>query len=307
MNKFYMLAGLPDSGKSYLAERLAEKGAVWISSDAVRKELYGSESVQGNTEDIFGTMKSRTIKALRAGQDVVYDACNINSKKRTAFLNDIRKLPCWKVCVICAVPYEMCLKRNTERDRHVPAYAIIRMYKSWHTPAYYEGWDEIRISYAEGARGCAGTPEEYVQGLMDYPQETPYHQETLGIHMQDVRDRLVSEGVCGADSNLAAAALIHDCGKPFTKTFSDKKGGKSDAAHFYGHENTGAYDSLFFRIPGKDAGDMLEISILVMLHMRPFSWRDEEKNDKQKALWGGSLYEKVLALHRADKASAVKG
>ena len=42
MSNFYMMVGLPGSGKTTFAHNI-EKGAVVISSDTIRKELWGSE------------------------------------------------------------------------------------------------------------------------------------------------------------------------------------------------------------------------------------------------------------------------
>ena len=299
-NTFYMVVGLPGSGKGRTAKELADKGAVLVSLDAVTAEL----SAGGRPADAgraLGEMKSRAMSALRSGRDVVYDSGSVSSKKRMGFLKELGKIPCRKVCIICASPFRTCLERN-----EAGADVLDRMYRSWQTPAYFEGWDQVLALYEDGARGSAGSPQAYVDGLMDYPHDNPHHMETLGQHMLGVRDCLVSDGACTKGSNLAAAALVHDCGKPFTKTFLDRKGRKGDIAHFYGHELVGAYDSLFFDIPGKDEKDMLEISVLIMLHMQPFSWKDGDGNEKKRALWGDDLYEQVLSLHKADEMASIE-
>lgn len=298
-NTFYMLVGLPGSGRANVARQFTERGAVLVSQDMVKAELVG-DGRQADMNSVLGEMKSQVMAALRSGRDVVYDSGSINSKKRMGFLKELGKLPCRKVCVICAVPFKSCLERS-----EAPADVLDRMYKSWHTPAYYEGWNQILIAYADGAQGSAGRPEAFAESLMDYPQDNPHHQETLGEHLKGVRDCLVSGGAAEG-SNLAAAALIHDCGKLSTKTFFDRKGRKGGIAHFYSHELTGAYDAMFFDIPGKDAEDMLDISVLIMLHMQPFSWKDGNGNEKKKALWGDALYEQVMALHEADEMASTE-
>ena len=65
---FFMLTGLPASGKSYLARQYMEKKnreyqdaglekqVVWISSDSIREELFGSEEVQGDNSFPPGMM-----------------------------------------------------------------------------------------------------------------------------------------------------------------------------------------------------------------------------------------------------------
>ena len=314
---FFMLTGLPASGKSYLARQYMEKKnreyqdaglekqVVWISSDSIREELFGSEEVQGDNNKVFGMMKKRTDAALSAGHDVIYDACNVSEKRRRTFLNGLKRFSCQKICLIIATPFAVCMERNRARERQVPKEVMYRMYRSWHTPAYFEGWDRIGILYADGAEGSAGTPQAFIDGLMDFEQDNPYHEESLGVHMRDTWQYLVSRGVCEENSNLAMAALLHDCGKPFTKGFYDSRGNVSEIAHYYNHECVGAYDALFFRYPKQTAADVLEISVLILLHMQPFNWRNGPGGEKKKALWGQELYDLVLALHEADMNAKV--
>ena len=100
------------------------------------------------------------------------------------------------------------------------------------------------------------------------------------------------------------AGYLHDCGKPFTKTFINLKGEKTEIAHYYNHNNSGAYDSLFFRYP--DSVDRLDVSVLINLHMMPYFWeKDKEHGEKTRQkyqkLWGNELYNNVMKLHEADK------
>lgn len=84
---FVMMVGLPASGKSTYAKELAEEmKAVICSSDAIRKELYDDENSQNNNEEVFKLLHSRIKECLREGKNVIYDATNINSKRRRAFL-----------------------------------------------------------------------------------------------------------------------------------------------------------------------------------------------------------------------------
>lgn len=314
-NRFIMLAGLPGSGKTTLVNLIrdtlvqkmnrAEEDVVWLGSDMIRKELYGTEKEQGDHEEVFNLMKQRTDQALRAGKDVIYDACNINSKKRKAFLANLKRFSGEKICVICATPYEVCLERNGQRSRVVAEHVIKKMYLNWNTPYYHEGWDQIYIYYSDGAKGFRGTPESFVEMYMDYLQDNPHHKETLGTHMKDTYEYLVENGYCKADSNLAMAALVHDCGKPFTKAFLDSRGNKTEIAHYYQHPCTGAHDALFFDFPDKTMEDVLEISVLINLHMHPFNWQQASGNTKLKKQWGEKLYQEVLLLHEADEAASV--
>lgn len=302
-NKFIMICGLPGSGKTYLARSLTDPDTVWISSDRIREEFYGSESEQGDPGSVFDEMLKRTSASLNEGKNVLYDACNISSKHRSALLRQLNRHDCLKQCIICATPYETCMARNGERNRVVEDYVIKRMYMNWYTPYYHEGWDEISIHYSDGSRNSAGKVSDFIDKFMDYDQETPYHKEKLGDHLLNTGSYLIERYGYDQNHNMVLTGLIHDCGKPFTKGFKDSRGNPCDIAHYYQHQCVGAYDSLFFDYGDKSDEDILEISNLVGLHMSPFNWKEEKTGEKYKRLWGDELYSKVMQIHEADEAA----
>lgn len=96
---FIMLIGNVGSGKSTFANELIEEykndssddKIIYLSSDDIREEILGSEENQGNNSVVFEEMKKRTIDALKNGMNVVYDATNINKKRRKSLLNQLPK------------------------------------------------------------------------------------------------------------------------------------------------------------------------------------------------------------------------
>lgn len=147
-----MMVGLPASGKSTYAKKLAgEENAIIHSSDALRAELFGSELNNDNNSLLFKELHKRILNDLSEGKNVIYDATNIDYKHRKAFLESIKKFNCEKKCIVMAIPYEDCLKYNILRERNVPEEVIKRMYQNFNMPRPCEGWDSIRIirNYAE--------------------------------------------------------------------------------------------------------------------------------------------------------------
>ena len=294
---FTMIVGLVGSGKSTYAKQLAEEAnAIICSSDAIREELCGDENSQDNNDEVFKILHSRIKENLKNGKNVIYDATNINSKRRRAFLSEIKNIPCVKKCVIMATPFEMCCIQNESRDRVVPYEVIERMYKNWNTPYWFEGWDEIEIKKQDNIS------ERYamywLKNYWNYEQDNPHHSLTLGQHCRYVGHAL------NGNRTLMFAGYLHDCGKPFTKSFINSKGEETDVAHYYQHHCVGAYDSLFFRYP--DGVDRLDVSVLINLHMMPYFWeKDKEHGEKTRQkyqkLWGDKLYSNVIKLHEADK------
>ena len=99
---------------------------------------------------------------------------------------------------------------------------------------------------------------------------------------------------------------MHDIGKPLTKSFIDSKGNVCDTAHFYEHQNVGAYLVLFYlREIGVPDEDIIYISLLINLHMRPFlAYKHSDKAEaKDRRLFGDKIVDEVLILHECDKAA----
>ena len=63
MANFYMMVGLPGSGKTTFVHNI-EKGAIVISSDIIRKELWGSEEKQGDNKIVFEELEKREYEVI---------------------------------------------------------------------------------------------------------------------------------------------------------------------------------------------------------------------------------------------------
>lgn len=288
---FWMMTGLPGSGKSTMAQHFAEKYNANIhSSDAIREELTGDINNQNKNELVFQTLHHRIKDDLRNGKNCIYDATNTNYKQRMAFLQELKNIPCEKICVIMATPYEVCIKRSAKRDRKVPEYVIKRMYMNFDVPYFYEGWDELIIMYDEHDRK---SPYMFYVNTKHFDQNNSHHQLTLGDHCQSV---CVALG--GVETLLGVAGMLHDCGKPFCKTFENSKRQVTDQAHYYNHERVGSYDSLFYA-----SDDPLYIAIVIRWHMQPYYWEKDHNgkiHKKYQLLWGEELYNDIMKLHEAD-------
>ena len=144
--KLFMMVGIPGSGKSYESEVIAkEHDGVIHASDKIREEFSKNPNLKGDNNLVFTALHLRVQRDLKAGKNVVYDATNINSRRRKAFLNSIKSIPCEKIAIIMATPYEQCIKNNAERDDSIPESVIEKMYKNFQVPYYYEGFDVIQI------------------------------------------------------------------------------------------------------------------------------------------------------------------
>ena len=281
-----MLIGLPGSGKSYYAAHHCKNHQI-CSSDSVRKALYGSEKAQGNAEDVFQILHKNIIELLKSGKSCVYDATNIHSKRRKAFLDSIKNLTVRKRAVVIATPFECCRYNNWDRERSVPFYVLDRMYKQFDMPYYGEGWDKIDIYYPKVSyKSSYGSVEFFLKSVKYYEQNNPHHTLTLGSHCMKVGDSLKNFPV-----EVYEAGYLHDCGKPYCQT-TDKDNPK--ISHYYNHEKVGCYNSLFYK--SKNNSKRLERAVLIRYHMEFLQFNLE----KRKEILGDNLYEMLTKLVHAD-------
>ncbi|WP_455937210.1 AAA family ATPase [Gemella morbillorum] len=300
MNKLFMMIGIPASGKTSLAEQIAKsEDAEIVSSDNIRKELYGDENIQGDSNEVFKIVENRIIDGLKNNKNMIFDATNINYKRRMAFLQKIKKIKIGKIAIMVATPYEQCLIRNSQRKRQVPEEVMKRMYFNFYVPQYFEGWDDIQIKYTNNYMFFFGD-------LEDIAQNNPHHKLTVLEHCKKTEEILNKQnGQLSIPINFAGR--LHDIGKLKTKTFINSKGEKTNIAHFYNHEKVSAYDSLFYvnlrsRIEMmKDEEFALETIKLIQWHMLPWTEMSEKTEQKYKRLLSENFWNDLMILHKADE------
>ena len=298
--KLIMMVGLAASGKSHKATELSEEyNAEIFSSDKLREEMFDDVNHQDDNSKLFAELHRRIRECLKSGKSAIYDATNLNYKKRMAFLAELKNIPCEKICVLMATPYEECVKRNAMRERNVPEYVLKRMYTTITIPYYYEGWDEIQIEYADNSIGYYGTYTSFITDYEDYDQHNSHHKLTLGEHCKLTN---LNTQLRGASRAACLAAAIHDCGKLETAVFKDSHGNDTDECHYYNHQYTGGYKALFFDTYGL-VNNILDVAIRVMWHMQNYFNKEEKTKEKYRKLWGEELYNDIMKLHEADKIS----
>ena len=282
MTKFLMMVGLVGSGKSTKAQELSkEYDATIFSSDALREERFGDVNHQADNTKLFNELHRRIKECLKNGKNAIYDATNISYKRRMAFLQDLKHIPCEKVCILMATPYEECLRRNAERERQVPEYVIEKMYRQFDVPWLFEGWDLIEVEYDTYEKSF-GLPQDWVESVLEFDQHNTHHSLTLGEHCNQVWKNVTKlafeDKTVIMQTALRYAALIHDNGKVFCKTFLNTRGEVTEQAHYYSHEHTGSYDSLFFEMPCYQ----LYVATLIRWHMQPYYW-EKDNNDSPRS------------------------
>lgn len=295
MNKFYMLIGVPGVGKTRVAAEYAEKyDAVIVSSDAIRGDLYGDESVQGDPAKVFRIVHENIKHYLRKGCNVIMDATNINSKKRAAFLREINKVcpDCEKIAIVVVADIDTCISRDLARKRTVGREVIYKMVSNFQPPFYYEGWDAIHYHNT-------GIPIEMVhltKMAENYDQMNRHHTFTLGKHMRVAADYI-------DDFVDSIGAYYHDIGKLYCQTI-DEHG----EAHYYNHHHIGAYvwlcsDLCYDWICNDRNYSAWWVAQLICWHMTPYQCMSKDGFVHWAARRGmpEDLIDSIWKLHEADK------
>lgn len=142
----YIMIGPPGCGKSYYAEKLRSfNGAKIVSSDDIRKKLYGDENVQKNNRKVFDIAHFLIMEELREGRSVIFDATNVTQDNRFKLMQELEGLK--QTVYICGLVYRgtltECLQRNADRERTVPEDVVRKMWTQLRTspPALSEGFD----------------------------------------------------------------------------------------------------------------------------------------------------------------------
>ncbi len=230
-----MMVGLPGSGKTTYAKSVSDacKKAVVHSSDAIRKELYGTEKEQSDPERVFNLLHKRVIIDLRCGKDVIYDATNIKTDDRKKAIQAITaEVPTVeKIALIMDTDLEMCKENNASRHRHVPDYVYERMLANFSYPDLSEGFDQIinvqqkRKNMRPSAKTAAvRATSEYVEYTGVFLDRAPFyalvsekvgvnrlHQDVLRPHVTfQYMPQIVQEELFGEKAEFKAVGYGND-------------------------------------------------------------------------------------------------
>lgn len=297
MTKFYMMVGLPGSGKSYYCNQL---GCEVVSSDVIREELFGDVNDQIHNNEVFNEVHNRIHNFLKSGIDCCYDATNLSRKRRRAFLNTIPK-NIHKIAIMIVRSFDECVENNNNRDRVVPVEVIERMFKHLTIPTLEEGFDEIRF--------VVNTDTEFLfklYSISGYDQDNPHHSLTLDEHLIKARNYIQTITVNHNDYDiLATASFMHDIGKPICKTYVLFNGKEDNHAHYYNHAEVGSYlyltsinDSFIITKENRFPNDNVIIAELIRLHMNFYADKNCLENISKTH---GKRFAKLLKIvHDAD-------
>lgn len=131
MANFYVMCGVPGSGKTTHSRRMAEEFNLKRFSFDEMRCLCLAEFMRP------------ALEAIRDGKSVILDSTNLRVNVRAKILQALKDIPCKKIAVYMDTPLEECLRRNAKREVRLQDCIIESTYRSLQPPTLDEGWDEI--------------------------------------------------------------------------------------------------------------------------------------------------------------------
>lgn len=123
------VCGLPGSGKSYFATRLAKKlDAVYIASDEVRKQIYSIRTYSEEEKlSVYEEMTRRAVQAVAEKKAVVVDATFYRKTTREMLSQAVGSSPRWiEVRANESIVQERLAKRRTHSEADFEVYMKVK-------------------------------------------------------------------------------------------------------------------------------------------------------------------------------------
>ena len=150
MSKFYMLIGVPASGKSTWRAEHAGAAAVISTDDIIEQTAVASgrtynEAFKENINFATEIANARAKHAFATGENVVWDQTNLTVKSRKAKLALVPE-EYERIAVVFLTPDEAEWQRRLDRPgKSIPQNILFGMRDSMQFPDPEEGFDRIEV------------------------------------------------------------------------------------------------------------------------------------------------------------------
>ena len=141
--------GMPGSGKTTWFRR---RGVTPLSSDLLRNILFDDVEEQRYQGLVFSTLRSLLRARLIARMPWNYvDATNLSIHERRQWIKMAKSFGYEVQAVFFDVPLEVCLERNSKRERSVSEDVMRKMAEKLKPPVFEEGFDKITVVRVKSA------------------------------------------------------------------------------------------------------------------------------------------------------------
>ena len=243
MVKLYVMSGVAGSGKSTIAETIAKDGAIIVSSDKIRENLFATldESVQNKecNRKVFEELYKQVQENLEKQRDVIIDATNLSQKKRMYIYERFKDMVDETTILSTFENLDTLYERNRNRpvEKMVPDEAVYRQYLSMQPPR--KGIDCDNYVVYGSRESVLEEIDKY--SVINSKHDSIHHLETIKEHI-DMLLYLTSNDIA---IDLVLVAGFHDMGKFVSKQAKKDKNGNIYYS-FAGHENVSAMYAAVF-------------------------------------------------------------
>ncbi len=141
--------GMPGSGKTTWFRR---RGVTPLSSDLLRNILFDDVEEQRYQGLVFSTLRSLLRARLIARMPWNYvDATNLSIHERRQWIKMSKSFGYEVQAVFFDVPLDVCLERNSKRDRSVSEDVMRKMAEKLKPPVFEEGFEKITVVRVKSA------------------------------------------------------------------------------------------------------------------------------------------------------------
>ena len=150
MARLILPIGISGSGNSYIYNK-DYKDCVQVSPDLIREELTGDISNQTKNKEVFKLAFDRVDEYLNKGQDVFFDATNVNKSQRKNFTDKYIGTDVEVIYVILPADIDLSWKRIRKDIREgknrsdVPYFALVRQ-KEQYDKSLEFGFDDENVN-----------------------------------------------------------------------------------------------------------------------------------------------------------------
>jgi predicted kinase len=150
MSRLILPIGISGSGKSFIYNR-DYSDCIQVSPDLIREELTGDISNQSKNNEVFKIAFERVDEHLNKGQDVFFDATNVNKSQRKKFTDKYIGTDVEVIYVVLYSDIDLSWKRIRKDIREkknrsdVPYFALVRQ-KEQYDKTIELGFDDENVN-----------------------------------------------------------------------------------------------------------------------------------------------------------------
>lgn len=147
MAQILFLQGLPGSGKTFLAKALIDSNLSFkrINKDDIRDKIPNYSYSKDNEEKVLQLERSKGINYLKSGYNLVIDDCNFNPKHLDFWSKYAQSNGHTIIIKYLDVPIDVCIERDSKRDKPVGAKVIEDMFNTYIKNTYIKHDDRFII------------------------------------------------------------------------------------------------------------------------------------------------------------------